>query len=229
MNSLDFIKEASKRYNLEIHNVVKCLKLAIKQSGNYGEISDEIKNDKIHFYETFYNRFGERKFRAIKITRNIYQGILDRFIDNLIEISMNQQIRQIGRQNSTHQAISGKIVEINHIGLKVLTHLGYAVAPKINLLKKELATKHYEIDKVMFFHIKKVRKEDLKVQIILDRTHQSIPLAEAQSIMSDCGVFAAHRDFGKDCKVYCSKQPTKEQIKTLAKQLNEKIVVELRR
>lgn len=72
MTSLDFIKEASKRYDLEIHNVIKCLKTAISSSGDYGEISDEIKNDKLCFYETFYNRFGERKIRAIKITRYTY-------------------------------------------------------------------------------------------------------------------------------------------------------------
>lgn len=118
---------------------------------------------------------------------------------------------------------------MNGVGLKVKTHLGYAIAPKTNLIQKELATKHYQIDKTMYFHIKAVRKKGLKVQIILDRTHESIALAEAQSIMSDCGVYAADRTFGKGVKVYCTKQPTREQIKTLAKQMNEKIIVELRR
>lgn len=131
---------------------------------------------------------------------------------------MKQQIRQIKGQNQTHQAISGQIVEVNNVGLKVRTHLGYAIAPKINLIKKELATKHYQIDKTMYFYIKAVRKKGLKVQIVLDRTHQSIALAESQSIMSDCGVYAADRTFGKGLKVYCSKQPTKEQIKMLARQ-----------
>lgn len=229
MTSLDFIKESSKRYNLEIHNVIKCLKTAIMSSGDYGEISDEIKNDKLCFYETFYNRFGERKIRAVKITRYTYQGILDKFIDNLIEMSMNQQIRLIKGQNQTHQAISGQIAEVNSVGLKVKTHFGYAIAPKINLIKKELATKHYEVNKTMYFHIKAVRKKGLKVQIVLDRTHQSVALAESQSVMSDCGVYATDRIFGKGLKIYCSKQPTKEQIKTLAKQINEKIIVELRR
>ena len=229
MTSLDFIKEASIHYDLETHNVIKCLKMAIASSGDYGEISDEIKNDKLCFYETFYNRFGELKTRTIKITRYTYQGILDKFIDNLIEMQMNQQIRQIKGQNQTHQAISGQIVEVNGVGLKVKTHLGYAIAPKINLIQKELATKHYEINKTMYFHIKAVRKKGLKVQIILDRTHESIALAEAQNIMSDCGVYAADRTFGKGVKVYCAKQPTREQIKTLAKQMNERIIVELRR
>lgn len=229
MTSLDFIKEASNRYNLEIHNVIKCLKKAIASSGDYGEISDEIKNNKLCFYENFYNRFGEKKTREVRITRYTYQGILDKFIDNLIEMSIQQQIKQIKGQQKAHKAISGKIVEMDNVGLKILTHLGYAFAPKDNLVQKELATKHYQIDKIMYFHIKKVRIDDLKVKMILDRTHQSIAFAEAQSVMSDCNVYAADRTFGKGVKVYCTKRPTKEQIKLLAKQLNEKIVIELRR
>lgn len=108
MTSLDFINETSKRYNLETRNVIKCLKMAIASSGDYGEISDEIKNGKLCFHETFYNRFGELKIRTIKITRYTYQGILDKFIDNLIEMQMNQQIFQIKGRNQAHQAISGQ-------------------------------------------------------------------------------------------------------------------------
>lgn len=229
MTDLNFIKETSKRYNLEIHNVIKCLKMAIARSGDYGEISDEIKNDKLYFYETFYNRFGELKKRAIKITRYSYQSILDKFTDNLIEMSINQQINQIKGQNQAHQAISGQIVEVNGVGLKVKTNLGYAIAPKSNLLKKELGTKHYQIGKTMYFHIKGIRKKDLKVQIVLDRTHDSIAFAEAQNLMSDCNVYAAERLFGKGVKVYCTKKPTAKQIKALATQMNEKIIIELRR
>ena len=81
----------------------------------------------------------------------------------------------------------------------------------------------------MYFHIKGIRKKDLKVQIVLDRTHDSIAFAEAQNLMSDCNVYAAERLFGKGVKVYCTKKPTAEQIKALATQMNEKIIIELRR
>lgn len=230
MTDLVFLQEASKKYNLEFYKVIHCLKIAIAKSKNYGEISDELKNNKFYFYESFYNRFGEKRRRAIKITRYTYQKILNSFIDNLIELSNEERLKNL-KTKAIHQngIVKGRITQVKDNGLVVATEFGYGFVPKNFLFIKDIKSGLYQEGKTMFFHIKKYRKFGSKIKITLNRTHNEVDLAEAQHILSDCGVYATQRTFGKEVKVYCSKKPDKEQMKALAKQLNEKIIIELRR
>lgn len=230
MTSLDFIQELSKKYNVEVYKVIKCLKTAIMENGNYGEISDELKNNKLHFYEIFYNRFKEKRTREIKITRYTYQAILDDFINNLIDTSNEERFANLkSRTLAENSIIKGRITSIKTIGLDVMTELGYGFAPKKYLFIKDVKSQFYQTDKQMFFHIKKYRKHSFKIKITLSRIHSGVDLAEAKNLLSDCGVYATQRIFGKEVKVYCAKKPSKEQIKALATQLNEKVRIELRR
>lgn len=228
MTDLAFIQEASKKYNVEVSKVIYCLKTAIAKSGNYGEISDEIRNERLYFYESFYNRFNQKRTKQIKITRYNYQNILDEFINNLIEAS-NMQKYELTRIKAHSKIIMGQIMQIKQNGLSVLTELGYAFAPNDYLFIKDIKSGHYQIGKKMFFCIKSYRKNKLKVKITLGRIHEKVDLAEAQNTLSDCGVFSTQRIFGKEVKVYCAKKPNKEQMRVLARKLNEKIRIELRR
>ena len=230
MTSLDFIQGLSKKYNVEVYRVIKCLKTAIIESGNYGEISDELKNNKLCFYETFYNRFKEKRVREVKITRYTYQAILDNFISNLIDISNEERFANLkSKTHAKNNIIKGRITRIKAIGLDVMTELGYGFAPKKFLFIKDIKSHFYQINKQMYFHIKKYRKHSLKIKITLSRIHSDVDLAEAKELLSDCGVYATQRIFGKEVKVYCATKPSKWQIKALATQLNEKINIELRR
>lgn len=228
LTSFDFFKTLSAEYNIEINQILNCLKSTLERNLKCGKLFSEFKNNKLYFYEIIYNRFGERRRQEIKIKQNIYQKLLDDFIHTLRKESIRQNhkaIKNIIKQEGG--IIEGKITTIKKQGIEVLTRYGYAFCPNQNIFIKDLKTKHFCVDKKMYFHIKKFGLFG-KNALILDRKHINILYKEIDEFMGDCGIYHIVRDIGKQSIIFCTKQPNKEQIKSLAKITNTKIRIELR-
>ena len=228
LTSFDFFKALSAEYNMEISQILNCLKDTLERNLKCGKLFSEFKNNKLYFYEIIYNRFGERRKQKVKIKQNIYQKLLDDFIHTLRKESIRQNrkaIKNIIRQEGG--IVEGKITAIKKQGIEVLTRYGYAFCPNQNIFIKDLKTKQFCIDKKMYFHIKKFGLFG-KNALILDRKHINILYKEIDDFMGDCGIYHIERDIGKQSIIFCTKRPNKEQVKSLAKITNTKIRIELR-
>lgn len=228
LTSFNFLNMLSAEYNIEVNKVLNCLKGTLERNLKYGKLFSEFKNNKLCFYEIIYNRFGEKRKQEVKIKQNTYQKILDDFIHTLRKESVRQNHKAIKAIVAQEDGvIEGKITAIKKQGIEVLTRYGYAFCPNQNIFIKDLKTKQFYVDKKMYFHIKKFGLFG-KNALILDRKHINILYREVNDCMSDCGVYHIERNATKESIIFCTKKPSREQIKSLAKMSNTKIKIELR-
>lgn len=228
LTNYKFLKDVSIEYNIDIDLVISCLKNSVEKHIGSSKVSVEFNNNKLSFYEIIINRFSETRKQELKIKQGTYQQILDTLIDSVREISFRQKNKALASFVKNEKAIlEGKITGIRKNGFEILTKFGYGFCPKQNVFIKDIKTNKMQINKKMYFHIFKFRLRGKNV-LILDRKHINILYREVKDVMGDCGVFSIKRNIGKEVFIFCTKQPSKKQIKTLAQTTNTKISIQLR-
>ncbi|EFD4862291.1 hypothetical protein HG273_000420 [Campylobacter coli] len=218
--------QIANNYNIEVAEVFSALKEALEVVLKCGKLYADFSNDKIFFYEVIYNRFGVKRKKFIQIKRNDYKAIQDRFISSVTSCSIEKQREQIKSLKS--KVFKGKIEKVLKTGFEVSSSAGFGFLPKIEVLRKDL--ERMRLGAEIYFTIKKIKNTEKAPNgiLIFTRKNMNILEYEIKDNMSDCGVYYIEKIGARKISIFCTKMPTKEQIKNTMRAVNSFLDIQVR-
>lgn len=218
--------QIANNYNIEVSEVFSALKQALEVVLKCGKLYCDFKNQKISFYEIIYNRFGEKRKKFIQVKRNNYKAVQDKFINIIISYSLKKQREQAKSLKST--IFKGKIEKVLKTGFEISSSIGFGFLPKIEVLRKDLA--RMQLGCQIYLAIKKIKNttKTPNKTLIFTRKNINILKYEIMDNMSDCGVYFIEKISSRKTTIFCTKMPTKEQIKNVMRTSNTFLDIQLR-
>ncbi|HEB9306472.1 TPA: hypothetical protein RZK24_001099 [Campylobacter coli] len=218
--------EIANNYNIEVSEVFSALNQALEIVLKCGKLHADFSNEKILFYELIYNRFGEKRKKFVQIKRSNYKTVQDKFISIVISCSIEKQREQIKTLKS--KVFKGKIEKVLKTGFEVSSSAGFGFLPKVEVLRKDL--ERMQLGAEIYFAIKKIKNTQKAPNGILIFTRKNMNILEHEIIdgMSDCGVYYIEKIGARKISIFCTKMPTKEQIKNTMRAVNSFLDIQVR-
>ncbi|EKF9029357.1 hypothetical protein O1A23_001575, partial [Campylobacter coli] len=218
--------QIANNYNIEVSEVFSALKQALEVVLKCGKLHADFSNEKISFYEIIYNRFGEKRKKFVQIKRNNYKAVQDRFISIVISYSLEKKREQVKSLKS--MIFKGKIEKVLKSGFEVSSSIGFGFLPKVEILRKDLA--RMQLGTELYLAIKKFKgsKKAPNGALVFTRKNMNILEHEIMDNMSDCGVYYIEKINARKISIFCTKMPTKDQIKNTMRAANTFLDIQVR-
>ncbi|WP_144581947.1 hypothetical protein [Campylobacter coli] len=218
--------EIANNYNIEVSEVFSALNQALEIVLKCGKLHADFSNEKILFYELIYNRFGEKRKKFVQIKRSNYKAVQDKFISIVTSCSIEKQREQIKTLKS--KVFKGKIEKVLKTGFEVSSSAGFGFLPKVEVLRKDL--ERMQLGAEIYFAIKKIKNTQKAPNGILIFTRKNMNILEHEIIdgMSDCGVYYIEKIGARKISIFCTKMPTKDQIKNIMRTANTFLDIQVR-